>query len=707
MDIKRDIFWRIAFVYIVALLLGVAIIVRIISIQISEGEELRKKAKAISFRDITVLPNRGDICADDGRLLATSVPYYEIRMDLKSEALADTTFKNNIGGLSDSLAGLFPDKKAEEYKNELSQQRQHGNAYYLIKRRVTYSQLERLRTFPIFKHGKNKGGLIVIERNKRTAPFAKLAYRTIGYLHEDKNGEHVGLVGLERAYERDLRGIKGIRLMQKIPGGEWIPIHDENEIEPNDGRDIITTININIQDVAENALIKQLKIHNAQYGSVVVLEVKTGEIKAIANLEKSEDGEYKESYNYAVGESIEPGSTFKLMSLIAGMEDNKFDLDDTVDTEKGAVQYCDQIMRDSKKGGYSKITVRQVFAYSSNVGVSKLITRGYDNNPQMFVDRLYAMNLHEKLGRELKGEGKPVIKNTKDDWSGVTLPWMSVGYEVRLTPLQILTFYNAIANNGIMVKPRFIKAIRYHGEIVQEFQPEIINPMICSKETIEKAKLMLKDVVNYGTGRNLKLSKADISGKTGTAQIAHRKEGYKQSGNIFYRASFVGYFPANAPKYSCIVVVNSPSNNVYYGNLVAGPIFQEIADKIYATSLDLQKDIDSLQAEVPYSAPFTKNGFREDVETIFKELNIKMIANNIKSDWVVTNMLDSAVQLGNRFIFPEKVPNVIGMGAKDAVFILENAGFKVIISGKGIVTNQSLEPGRLLIKGSEINLTLS
>jgi len=698
MSIKRDIIWRVGVIYLMVLLFAFVIIGRVLYLQVFEAEKWKSKSNKVSLKDITIEPNRGDIYAADGRLLATSVPYYEIRMDLNETVIKDEIFENKVDSLSRCLANLFKDKSAERYKKELIRERLNGNRYFLIKRKVTYTELKKLRKFPIFRLGRYKGGLIVAQDNKRILPHNNLAARTIGYTSQDF------YVGLEGAYNHYLKGVVGVKLMQKLSGGVWMPIDDRNAVEPKDGKDLLTTIDVNLQDVAEQALLRQLEKGKARHGTAVLMEVQTGEIKAIANLQRNSEGTYAETYNFAVGESTEPGSTFKLASLIAAFEDKHIDLYDTIHTGKGVAKYYDEKLLDTK--GYGTITVKQIFELSSNVGVSKIITKYYRKKEKQFIERLYSMDLNERLGVEIRGEGKPYIKYPTDpSWSGISLPWMSIGYEVQLTPLQILSFYNAIANNGKMVKPKFVKGIMDHGKIIRLFKTEIINPSICSKQTIVKAKLMLEGVVENGTARNLKNHNYKIAGKTGTAQIANKKYGYNHDKGVSYQASFVGYFPADNPKYSCIVVVNSPSRNVYYGNLVAGPVFKEIADKVYATNIELNTDKNE-EHKIELQIPYSKNSHKTELEKVLTDLHIPFKNIDVASDWVVTFRRDDHIEINNRFIKDGIIPNIIGMGAKDAVFILENSGLKVVLKGRGIVQKQSIEPGSLIRQGETIYIEL-
>lgn len=701
MSIKKDILLRVGIVYVSLIVLAIAIIIQLLSVQFVQGSKWRSLARELSLQDITIDPNRGDILSSDGRLLASSVPFYEIRLDTRARGLTSEIFNANIDSLSLCLSQLFRDKPKSEYKRELTKARKANLRYYLLKRRVDYVQLKKMRTFPMFRLGQNKGGLIAVQTNVRIKPHGSLATRTIGNTSKSSAGN---IVGIEGAYDKDLRGIQGIRLMQRLSGGVWMPVHDRNEVEPVDGYDITTTIDINIQDVAESALRRQLILHNAHHGSAILMEVKTGEIKAITSLEKDESGVYLEKYNYALGESTEPGSTFKLASMIALLEDGYIDLNDTVDTGEGFFMYKGKKIRDSEDEGLGKITMEQAFEHSSNVGISKKVIQCYTGRESKFIDRLYRMKLNQKLGIEIRGEGRPEIKYPGDRlWSGWSLPMMSIGYEVRMAPIHILTFYNAIANDGEMVRPRFVKSVSQHGYMLKTFDTEIINPSICSSSTIKKLRKLLEGVVDSGTAKNLRDSVLKIAGKTGTAQIAKGKQGYKI--NLSYQASFVGYFPADDPKYSCIVVVNSPSNSVYYGNVVAGPVFKEIADKVYATSLNWHPVIKPERhprADIPYS----KTGYRRELEFLMDRLNVP-VDDNSSTEWVNTGKKGNKVEFKNRTVIEHLVPNVVDMGLKDALYLLENAGLKVVVKGRGKVLRQSIPPGTRISPGNTIFLDMS
>jgi len=689
-------------VYFAMALVGVSIIAKVLFIQFVEGSFWREKAENLTtvYRDIDAV--RGNIYSDDGSMLATSVPIYEVRMDLNADGLTDETFNENIDSLSIKLSELFKDQSPLEWKRQLVAGRQNGERYHLIKRRVKFHQMKALREFPIFKLGKFKGGLIVLQQNRRERPFRMLAARTIGY---DREG--VAPVGLEGAYRKELAGVSGKRLMQKISGGLWMPINDENEIEPMDGYDIHTTINLNIQDVAENALLDQLKRHDAHHGCVILMEVETGEIKAIANLSKDNDGDYYEYYNYAIGESAEPGSTFKLPSLVVALEDGYIKLNDSIDAGNGSAEFHGETMRDSKEGGHGKVSVEEAFAVSSNIGVMRIIEKYYANEPAKFINGLRRMNLGDSIGIEIAGEGAPLIKDPSDkSWSLISYLWTSIGYEVKMTPLQILTFYNAIANNGKMMKPIFIKRITDKSSVIREVDPQVINPRICSEKTVKQAQKLLEAVVKEGTATNLKNANYTIAGKTGTARVAESSAGYGTK--ITYQASFAGYFPADNPKYSCIVVVNAPNRSVYYASHVAGPIFAEIADKVYATSINIH---DELEPSTDFTSltkiPVSKSGMQNDLNNVFEELNVKVESSNAENKWVVTQTGTDKVEMGRRTIVENLVPNVKGMSAQDAVFILENAGLKVKLRGSGMIKSQSIIPGANIHRGQEIILELS
>ncbi len=691
-------------VFIAICLFALFIVGKILVIQFVYGEKWELKVAHITtdLREIT--PVRGNIYADNRNMLATSVPIYEIRMDMEAEGLSEEDYRENIDSLCAALSQLFGDKSASEYKAGFKNAKAKGNRYYRVKANVDYDQVQKAKEFPIWRRGRFKSGVIFEKRTIRLMPFKGLATRTVGYERED-----VQPVGIEGAYNSELSGKPGQRYEKRLAGGIWMPISDRNEVEPEDGCDLYTTLDINIQDVATNALRKELQNHNASHGCAVLMEVKTGYIKAIANLTRTADSTYHEVYNYAVGEATEPGSTFKLASLMAAFEDGLIDLTDTVDTKNGQHRFYDRIMRDSNGEGHGKVDVLTAFQKSSNVGVSRLINENYADNPQKYVDRLYKMGLGRKLGLEIAGEGKPKIKDPSDpSWSGVTLPWMSIGYETLMTPLQILTFYNAVANDGVMMKPQFVREVQRNGQVIQENKPIVLNQAIASRETIAKAKKMLESVVSAeGTAGNLRNEAYHVAGKTGTAQIANAKYGYKYEEAVSYQASFVGYFPAEAPEYTCVVVVNGPSNDVYYGNRVAGPVFKEIADKVYAQRFDLIKSMEPSENLVAYKAPVSMSGNADDLMSIFNAFGVKVDNNSEGYGWVTTKTQPESVELERRSVKDGLTPNVVGMGMRDGIYLLESCGYNVKVQGKGMILKQSLPPGSPARKGQNITIELS
>ena len=566
-------------VYFVIGLLAVALLVRILILQYIQRDKWAGMSERYVFKTAEMPANRGDILTSDGRLLASSVPYYTIYMDTRSSGMSAATWSNGITGLSVGLANFLGVRSAAGWKSAISEARKKGDRYFLIQRKVNYETLKKLKELPIFREGQYKGDMVAQAENRRILPGSDLAARTIGYLNLGSEGNEVGVEG---AFDKDLAGKNGVAVRQRLTGGDWITVEGPNSVDSRDGNDVVTTLDLDLQDVATTALLNQLRKNNADHGCAVLMEVSTGYIKAIANLGLQSDGDYHETYNFAVGESTEPGSTFKLASLIAAIEDGVIDTSDIVDTGNGSVKYYDRTVTDTKQHGI--ITVKQVFEESSNVGTSKLIYEHYKDRPKDFVNRLYAMRLNKPLGLQIKGEGEPLIRYPGDKlWSGVSLPMMSYGYEVQLTPLQVLTFYNAVANDGKMMRPLFVSAVMRNGRIIRSYDPEVIINSIASRSTIRKAKKMMEGVVEHGTATNLRNPNYKIAGKTGTAQIARNKYGYRTGTSVSYSASFVGYFPAENPLYSCIVVVNSPSNGVYFGNVVAGTVFKEISDKVYST----------------------------------------------------------------------------------------------------------------------------
>ena len=683
MGIRSAIVSRIALIYFILFLFGVGVIFKMVSVQKIKNERWEQIAENLSKNTLIVEPNRGNICADDGSVLATSVPGYYVRIDLAAEGVK-RVYNNESDSLAYYLSSFFKDASRQEYNRRLNAAYRNKNrGFMLTPRKVDYNDLQQIKKFPILRRGRFGGGMIIEQENKRITPLGILALRTIGGLNKGAYGGvhgNIGYTGLEGAYETYLKGKDGISYKQNL-SGRWVT---RTEIEPRDGMDIITTINVKLQDIAESALYKQLKKTDSDWGTAILIEVQTGEIKAIANLGK-ENGDYYENYNYALGHAgcYEPGSTFKLVSLIAAMEDGLIDTSDVFDTGNGVWKYMGQTIYDSdwRYGGHGEMTVKQIFEKSSNVGVAKIITSCYENNQKDYVDRVYNFGLNKPLGLELKGEGEPFFKYPGDsDWWGTSLAWMSYGYETKMTPLQILTFYNAVANDGKMVKPHLVKEIRDNGALVKQFKTETLNPMIASKETIGKARKMLEGVCETGTGRSLKNDFFKNAGKTGTAQIATGQGGYEEG---MYLASFAGYFPADNPKYSMIVTFNNPKG-AYYGGSVAGPVYKEIAEKVFAVQLlidEMPKQMDHEELRLPD----VKKGKSEDIMKIAEELNLENVKGLPGSQLASVKTENNQIVLSENELPAGTVPDVRGIGASNAIFIMENAGLLVKVKGVGKV----------------------
>ena len=641
------------------LLFFVAIILKLSEIQFKEGDKYRAKSSELTLKQDTIFANKGNVYAEDGSLLATSMSRYDIRMD--AVTVANDLFEENIQSLSRELSKMFG-KSSSYYESLIRKGRKNKNRYLLIARGLSYLEYQKIKSFPIFNKGVYKGGFIAEQSTIRAHPLGKVAERTIGY------DDYRGAPGIEGAYKNYLRGSHGWRMKQKISKGQWKPINDNNEVEPKDGRDVITTIDVNIQDVAHHALLEQLEKYEADHGCVVVMETKTGEIKAISNLGRTSQGKYYEKRNYAVYESHETGSTFKLMDMVIALEDKVIDTGTVVDTEKGVITIHRRKVRDSHSGGYGEISAARAFEVSSNVGLVKIIYENYKDNPKRFTDYLDSFGLNKKIGLPIKGEGMPIIPHPSDkNWSKISLPWMAFGYGVSLTPLQTLTFYNAIANDGEMVKPRFIKEIRGQNKVEKVFDKEVINKKICSQETIDKVKELLKNVIVRGTGQGIYSPDYSLAGKTGTCQTDY----WIPDAPLQYISSFVGFFPVEKPMYSCIVVIHKPNKEIgYYGADVTGPVFKKIALKIYSNKII----IDNVSNKDP---------------------KLATIDNNYKSFYEASKEVHKTM------------PNVVGMTGMDAISLLENIGLKVKMIGIGKVKNQSVKKGEQIIKGSTVIIETS
>lgn len=677
------------------------VVFKAIRIQFTSKETMVKQAEALKTQMRVIEASRGNIYSDNGSLLATSMPFYELRMDLGADGLTEKNFTENLDSLCIQMAYLFQDKSPSEYKDKLMQAKADTNRYLLLQRKVKHGDLLKLKKFPLFKLGRNKSGLIVIKESKRSRPYGYLAARTIGYerIDPDKPSDTTR-TGLEGAYGKYLAGRNGEQLMKKV-GAHWKPVSEKYNVLPQDGADLYSTIDIHLQAVAEDALNSQLIKHEAKSGCAIVMEVETGYIKAIANLSRDEDGQYYEYFNHAIGTSMEPGSTMKLASAIVALEDGAVTPQTMVPTGNGSHMYYDLDMKDTK--GHGDITFEESFVVSSNIGISLPIFNYYRKKPQQFVEGLKKLGIHLPLGIDLKGEAKPFLKDPVDkrNWYGTTLPQVSIGYEVKMTPLQTLTLYNAIANNGKMVKPQFVKEIKRGVKTVKEFEPIVLKEKICSDKTLMSVKKMMELVVERGTGKELKSASFKIAGKTGTAQIYENGRYSKEK----YLASFCGYFPADKPKYSCIVVIRETKSGQYYGAEISAPVFKEIADKIYSRKIEMHNYLNS-PFKKRKAAPEFKNTKYNDAQMLAKEMKVKYKVSDEGAEWVRNVEEGKKIKMVELKGGENKVPDVIGMGLKDAVHLLEEKGLTVVVRGVGTVFRQSVPAGNAVYKGQRVLIEL-
>ncbi len=696
MNIRANILLRVYLAFGLIVLLAVAVLIRLFDVQFIEGPKWRAMADSLSTKYVNVEAARGNIYSNDGSLLATSVPEYELRMDMFAGGIEDNDiFYSKVDSLAMRLSQFFGDKTPKEYARLLRRARQDSLRYLLIKRKVGYQELKTIRTFPLYNVGKYTGGLIALQKNKRILPFKFLAKRTIGY----KNVNVSNGVGLEGAYGSYINGESGKRLVQRIAGGVWMPVNDEAEIAPKEGADIISTIDINMQDLAQSALERQLIASDAHHGTVILMEVATGEVRAIANYTKVAKGEYKELFNYAIAGNQDPGSTFKLASYMALLEDNKVDTNTLVNT--GYYQVPGKLIKDSH-GSIGVVTVKKAFTESSNAAIAQMVNTAYKDDPSKFTDHLYEWGLNQKLGLQIPGEAQPVVKNPKNrSWNkNMTLPQMAYGYEMQLTPLKMLSFYNAVANNGKYVAPIFVKEIRKLGNPIEQFHARVINQQIASKTTIKKMQELLEGVFTQGTGKTLASKYFKMAGKTGTAQVADGKRGYA---NRQYQSSFCGYFPADNPKYSLMVVINDPKG-AYYAVAVAGPPFKEIADRIFARDMQMSQTMNE-HLVGNTNPPEAKAGKSKEVKRVYQALGIKTLY-AAKGDYF--NSIDTS----NGLVYQEYsvvkgvMPNVMGMGLKDALYLLGNAGLKTEVTGSGKVVRQNIPAGNKISKGLRVQIEL-
>ena len=708
---KKSIMTRFFLIVVLFATIGICIVLKAAIIMFKERGYWNDVADRFVKENVLVDPNRGNILSSDGKLLASSLPEYRLYMDFmvsdpdenrraKEQANKDSLFDANLNDICEGLHRIFPDRSAAAFKQHLQNGRKRKSRYYQIyPRRVSYIQYKEVQQLPFFNLGRNKSGLMGVASNNRKRPFGSLAQRTIGDVYADtalgaKNG-------IELAFDTLLKGQKGVTHRQKVMN-KYLNITD---IEPVDGADIITTIDVDMQDICEKALVDKLQELNAMVGVAVLMEVKTGEVKAIVNMTRGNDGKYYEMRNNAISDMMEPGSTFKTASIMVALEDGKIEPDTEVDTGNGVKMMYGRAMKDHNwnRGGYGVIDVTRILEVSSNVGVSAIIDKHYHGNEQKFVDGLKRLGITEPLHLQIAGEGKPNIKGPNERYfAKTTLPWMSIGYETQVPPINILTFYNAIANGGVMVKPKFVKAAVKDGQIVKEYPTEVIREKIASESTLQKIRTILEKVVSQGLAKPAGSKQFAVAGKTGTAQISQGAAGYTAGGRK-YLVSFCGYFPADAPKYSLIVSIQKPGLPASGGQM-AGSVFSKIAERVFAKNLsyELKNAIDSTSVVIPDVKP----GNLAEASYILGKLDVPTEGKTSKDVWGKAEEDSTSVTLTQQTLTAGTMPSVIGMGAKDAVYLLEKAGLRVNIAGVGKVTRQSIPSGNKYSKGQTVALQL-
>lgn len=698
MNFKNEVLYRVYVVFAAFVLAAMLIFGKAVKISVFEGEKWKAKSDSLYVKYENVEAQRGNIVAADGSFLSTSLPYYDIHFDLNADGLTEEVFNNNVDSLAYCMVKYIDNRyTVGAMRDFLIAKRKEGERYLKIKRNINFEELSLVKSFPIFRRGQFKGGFIVKEKQNRSKPFGLLAHRTIGYVREDSKP-----VGLEGYYNDILSGETGRRLVQRVSNKEYIPISDLSDIKPTKGKDVKTTLDVNMQDITQSALIDALKKHDASFGTAVLMEVETGALKAISNIGKSSDGHWFETYNYAVGTRVEPGSVFKLASVMALLEEG-YTPDSKVFVSNGRTEFHDRKMVDSGKDSYlyDSLSLQRAFEISSNVGISTAVNEHFGNageenewrkEHQKFVSYLKKYGLHLATNLEIDGEAPPLIKDPKDvdEWSGTTLPWLSIGYECLLTPLQVLTFFNAVANDGKMMRPYIVDEVLEEDRVIKKYKPTVVKRQIASTKIVSQVQSMLEGVVLRGTAANLRTKQYDFAAKTGTAQMDYSQKDKRMK----YRSTFVGYFPADKPRYSCIVMITDPKRGGFYGAEVAGPVFRVIADNCHATQLELKERIK--EYEMPklqnHQLPTIVQGKASDFEKINENLAIELVDLGT-NEWTALIPKNDTMFMHERVLGEDLVPNVKGMGLRDALYILENKGLKVAISGSGKVTKQSIKPG--------------
>ncbi len=701
MEVKRDILWRVYLSYILVIGVCIAIFGKAVYIQQVQGAHWRSMSDSLHQRIDSIEAERGTIYSEDGQMLSTSIPQFDLFIDFRVEWLHEKSgihFRENLDSLSFYLSNLFKDRTADGYKQWLTEAYKDNEPYLELHRKTSYREYEQLRKFPLFRDGRYKSGLIVNERSIRLNPYGILAFRTIGLDRETSK------VGLEKTYDSLLKGREGKQWVRTIAGGVKVPINDDYIIEPETGKDIVSTIDVFIQEIAENALMKMLEKNEAEHGCAIVMEVKTGKIKAIANLGKKANGGYWEDYNYAISTS-EPGSTFKLATMMALLEDKKINLNTMVDLEGGIWRVAGQTVYDSEQSGHRGVTAKQAFELSSNVGMAKLVSAYYSGQPSQFINRLKQMQMDTLTGIDLVGEGRSKIyKPGQKMWGPTTMPWMAFGYNLQISPLQTLALYNAVANQGKMMRPYLVSSVREEGVLLKNMDPIVVHEKVCSDQTLAQLRECLEGVCIAGTAKELfKNSLFPVAGKTGTALVANGNKGYADK---IYQSSFAGYFPADNPQYTCVVVIkNKPHAAVFYGGSVAGPVFKEIADRLYSTYVKGGKN--ELNKKGLDSSLMSYAGSKKDMARVMGKLKLGFRDSASNAAYVAVKGEARDLVVTAKSTPLNLMPELNGMGLKDAVYVCENMGLKLNIRGKGKVMAQSITAGLPVVKGQLVEVELN
>lgn len=708
MNVRRDIRFRVYLAFSGICLLGLAIIVKAALIQVKDGASLRARAQSMSLRTDTIFAERGNIYTEDGTMLCSTIPQFDVHLDMA--VIKKDTFYKNVDSIAWKLSGLFHDRTAAQYKTDLIAAYKDSARYYELGTKIPYDKFLELRTFPVFRKGPRLGGMIVSTRNTRDNPYGFLALQTVGKyqpaIWRDKKLVR-NVKGLEAMYDSLLSGKNGWYMSRRIAPTKWASI-EGSRIEAENGKDIVTTIDIGIQNIAEHALLDALKHYNCWNGTCIVMETATGKIRAMANLGTDLDKQtYAEDKNYALT-LAEPGSTFKIVTLLSLLKDGLINVEDIVNCYGGQRQFAHRVMHDSHHG-LGSMPIKNAYAQSSNVAMGSLAYEHYYKSPERFIKHIKELHLNSKTGIDLFGETKAIVTepHEKNLWNAATLPWLATGYGVMITPLHTCMIYNAVANNGRMMKPYLVSSVREYGREVRHIEPTVLEESVASPEVIAQLKKCTEEVVLSGTGKHIQSPYYKIAGKTGTAQVCDK--GIPYSARV-YQGSFVGYFPADNPRYTMIVVIRTKKNSgSYYGGTIAAPVFRMVADKIFANGQGSWKG-----GPVDSFSKIADKGILAKTSTVF---NQRLLLQSIKMPLDCTRRPGSIATVktdsSHRIIVAEKkiiqniVPDVLGMSLKDAVYVLEKQGLKVRIMGAGVITAQSIAPGSLIRKGQTIIIQLS